>query len=227
MIQKSIFCAGEADAWLERNRSGLAHFDAAADPLVRQLRPHLKDGATIAEVGCSLAARVGALAEMADGHGRGVDPSAQAISEAKRNFPRLEFTVATADSLPWATDSVDVLIYGFCLYLCDRSDLFRIAAEGDRVLRNNGLLAILDFQPPFPYRNSYVHRPGVFSYKMDHSRLWTWNPAYVEIAREVFDHGCRNTAGDSTYAPDERVGVSVLKKLSEFSHGSAPRYGSE
>ena len=36
--------------------------------------------------------------------------------------------VGTAKALPLVERSVGLLIYGFCLYLCDRDDLFRMAA---------------------------------------------------------------------------------------------------
>lgn len=225
--QKSIFSAGEADAWLERNRRGLERFNPETDPVIRHVRPHLTTGMTIAEVGCSLAERVEALAKMAGGEGWGIDPSTKAVAEAAQKHPNLRLAAATAERLPWETQSVDVLIYGFCLYLCDRADLFRIAAEGDRVLKENGVLVVLDFQPPFPYRNQYAHRTRVFSYKMDHAELWTWNPAYVEIAREIFDHGGGVVSAASTFHPDERIGVSVLKKIPAFSHSDAPRYEPE
>ena len=41
--------------------------------------------------------------------------------------------------------SVDLLIYGFCLYLCDRDYPFMIVAEAHRVLKPQAWLAILDF----------------------------------------------------------------------------------
>jgi ubiquinone/menaquinone biosynthesis C-methylase UbiE len=223
--QKEIFSEKEADAWLERNRRALASFDPEKDALIRHLRPHLGAGMSIAEVGCALAGRTAAAAKITGGRGFGVDPSAQAMNEAARLHPQLSFQQATADALPWADQSIDVLIYGFCLYLCDRADLFRIAAEGDRVLKNGGLLAILDFHPPIPYRNAYSHQAGVFSYKMDNTRLWSWNPAYVEIGREIFDHHSRETPGESTFAPDERIAVSLLKKLPAHAYPLSPSYG--
>lgn len=223
--QKEIFSEKEADAWLERNRRALANFDPKTDAIIRQLRPHLASDLTVAEVGCALAGRTAALAKITGGRGFGVDPSALAIAEAARLHPELSFRQATADALPWDDHSIDILIYGFCLYLCDRIDLFRIAAEGDRVLKNGGLLAILDFHPPLPYRNAYSHQPGVFSYKMDNARLWSWNPAYVVISHEIFDHHARAMPGESTFAPDERIAVSILKKLPAQAYPLSPNYG--
>ena len=223
--QKEIFSEKEGDAWLKRNRRALANFAPETDAIIRQLRPHLASDLSVAEVGCALAGRIDALTKITGGRGFGVDPSALAIAEAARLHPELSLRHATADALPWDDHSIDILIYGFCLYLCDRTDLFRIAAEGDRVLKNGGLLAILDFHPPFPYRNAYNHQPGVFSYKMDYARLWSWNPAYMEISREVFDHQARATPCESTFAPDECIAVSILKKLPAHAYPLSPNYG--
>ena len=223
--QKEIFSEKEADAWLERNRRALANFDPETDAIIRHLRPHLAPGLSVAEVGCALAGRTAALAKITGGRGFGVDPSAQAMAEAALLHPQLSFRQATADALPWDDHSIDILIYGFCLYLCDRTDLFRIAAEGDRVLKNGGLLAILDFHPPLPYRNAYSHQPVVLNYKMDNARLLSWNPAYVEISRGILDHHTRAASAESPFAPDERIAVSVLKKLPAHAYPLSPSYG--
>jgi ubiquinone/menaquinone biosynthesis C-methylase UbiE len=77
----------------------------------------------------------------------------------------------TADVLPFDDNSYNIVIFGFCLYLCDREDLFRIASTADRVLRDSGWLFILDFFSPLPCAKTYHHRPGVLSYKMDYRTL--------------------------------------------------------
>jgi ubiquinone/menaquinone biosynthesis C-methylase UbiE len=223
--QRQVFREIEADAWLERNRTVLEHYDPARDPVVRLLRPHLKPGAVIAEVGCALAHRVAGLAKLHGGRGLGVDPSARAVEEARRHHPTLTLDQATAESLPWPNESVDALIYGFCLYVCDRGDLFSIAAEGDRVLREFGVLVVFDFLPPFAYRNPYSHRAGLHSFKMNHANLWSWNPAYIRVAEEVFDHAPARGPEGSQFAPDERVGVTVLRKLPAHAYPERPAYG--
>jgi len=117
---------------------------------------------------------------------------------------------ATADNIPFENNRFDLVIFGFCLYLCDRKDLFKIAYEVDRVLADGGELAILDFSPAFPYRNPYSHQPGIFSYKMAYADLFTWNPAYFPIYQHVFVSPPENME-----QVDERMSVVFLSKQME------------
>ena len=218
--QKNTFLAGEADAWLTRNRDTLAHYNPSQDIVIKLLCNLLRPKSAIAEVGCSLAYRVAHLVHTNGGKGFGLDPSQSAVVQAQKLHPRLQIQLGTADNLPWESASMDCIIYGFCLYLCDRKDLFRIAMEGDRVLRDGAFLVILDFCPPSPYRNPYSHKAGLYSYKMDHSRLWTWNPSYTEYSREL----CAHAEGDSLSNPDQRIAITVLKKEVAYSFPEAPRF---
>jgi len=102
----------------------------------------------------------------------------------------------------------DIVVFGFCLYLCDREDLFRIAQEADRVLKPDGWLIIHDFFAKTPTRREYHHKPGLFSYKMDYRRLFDWHPAYTCFSDELNHHGRREFTDD----PQEWVATSVLRK---------------
>jgi hypothetical protein len=62
----------------------------------------------------------------------GLDPSEKAIAAVTAAEYRGD---GTAESFSLPTRSVEFLIYDFCLYLCDRDDLFCIAAEAHRVLK--------------------------------------------------------------------------------------------
>lgn len=81
-------------------------------------------------------------------------------------------------------------------------------AEADRVCQEGGFVAITDFDPPHPVRRPYHHRPGVYSWKMDYSRLFLANPAYVLAAKRSYAHG------DSAFDPDpgERIATWLLYK---------------
>ena len=120
----------------------------------------------------------------------------------------MNLSLGTADALAFEDGSFDVITLGFCLYLCDRKDLFKIAYEIDRCLKDDGYLVIKDFSPPFPYRNNYCHSDGIFSYKMKYPSMFEWNPNYFQIYNMVFTH----SGNDKREQPDERIAITVLNK---------------
>ena len=103
---------------------------------------------------------------------------------------------------------VDFVVFGFCLYLCDRSDLFQIAKEADRVLKNNGHIIIFDFYSSANTQNIYHHLPGIFSYKMDYRKLFDRHPNYDCFHHEVIDRSLDGLDNNK----DNRVATSIIKK---------------
>lgn len=221
--QSSLFLAGEGDEWFKRNNKSRDRDLEQVDPIARATKALIPEGSTIGEVGCAFPLRLAHLVKRHGGQGWGIDPASAAIEEGRETYPNLKLDVGTAEALPWDSASMDVLVYGFCLYLVDRSQLFAVAQEGDRVLKDGGLLVVLDFVPPFPYRNPYKHKEGIWSYKMDHASLWDWNPAYQRIHCQVFPHG-EAEAGTEAGIPDDRIGVTVLCKSTEFAYPVHPEY---
>lgn len=206
MAQRELFRAGEGDAWFRRNPIEGEAYERhrASDPVIATLSELPAEPRSVLEIGASNGWRLKALrslwpaARMA-----GVEPSAAAVSRAPEG---VELAQGTADHLPFPDASFELVLFGFCLYLCDRADLFRIAAEADRVLLDGGHLAVYDFFSETPYRNEYHHAPGAFSYKMDYSRLFGWNPAYAAVSHRVMAHpGMEDT-------PDNRVAVHLFRK---------------
>ena len=102
----------------------------------------------------------------------------------------------------------DFVVFGFCLYLCDRGDLFQIAKEADRVLKNDGYIIICDFYSSANTKNAYHHLPGIFSYKMDYRKLFVWHPNYDCLHHEVIDHSLDGFSNNK----DNFVATSIIKK---------------
>ena len=208
--QTDRFLADEADAWFRRNRAALGvESERDDDPVVATLADEGLRPARLLEIGCSTGWRLGAWRRrFPETVCSGLDPSAEAVAEGRRLDPALDLRVGTAEALPFEDERFDAIVFGFSLYLCDRSDLFRIAAEADRVLVEGGHLVIYDFFPTDPHRRRYSHREGVWSYKMDHAALFAAHPAYSRVRRETWPHpGC------DPDQPDDRVGVEILQRL--------------
>jgi ubiquinone/menaquinone biosynthesis C-methylase UbiE len=213
MQQKDIFLHSEADAWFERNREACAKQDFKSnDPVTAAIldigrSPQVAGNRLkILEVGCGEGRRLAWLAEHIDAEVHGVEPSAKAVSEAcQRGVSALQ---GTADSLPYSDASFDIVVFGFCLYLCDQQDLFQIAQEANRVLKPDAWLVIHDFFAPTPMRRAYHHKPGVFSHKMDFRTLFDWHPAYTCYAHRLVHHGLSEFSDDQ----QEWVAISTLRK---------------
>ena len=215
--QKSIFLSGEGDAWFERNLAALGHKGTdlvVSEMLSLQVQPKL-----IAEIGCGEGERLSLLRDTFGSACWGFDPSTKAVAHGRATYPDITFEIGTADRIDLPDSSVDTLIFGFCLYLTDPRDYFKIAAEADRVLADGGLVAILDFSPRHVFKNPYSPKPGVFAHKMDFSRFFTWNPAYRLISRRYTEHGT-----SFTYDENESICLDFVKKDWSKAFPKSPQY---
>jgi SAM-dependent methyltransferase len=175
MKQADIFVESEGDAWLERNRKLIGR-DPVGDAIEHLgiIPQH------VLEIGCSNGWRLAALNAKFNCVVNGVEPGMQGCIEAATR--RVPVWRITAESLPAGNEVFDLVIYGFCLYLTDPIDWFKIAAEGDRVLKNDGYLIIHDFiEPNRAFATRYAHRDGVLAYHARFSALWLSHPGYERV----------------------------------------------
>lgn len=137
----------------------------------------------------------------------GIDPSKIAVEDALKKGVLAR--IGTADELPFIDNSFDILVFGFCLYLCDREDLFKIAAEANRVLKSPGNLFILDFYSKNEIANDYHHLDEIKSYKMDYRKLFDWHPNYSLVKQVVGSHHGFQSTDDK----NEWISISILRKF--------------
>ena len=207
MTQKDSFLASEGDAWFARNEAALASRDWSQDPLTRRVATlALPRNARVLEIGCGDGSRLSYLASTHGWQVVGVDPSQKAVEKARARGVTAE--QMTADRLRFDDASFDAILFGFCLYLCDDADLFRIAAEADRVAARTSWLLILDFDARAPLYKPYHHLAGIRSRKMDYKSMFLWHPAYTLADYTKFDHGTQQWTDE----PDEWVSVACLRK---------------
>lgn len=176
--QARAFLKGEGKAWLERNKDKLTPKD---DPILKAIEDNKLKPERVLEIGCANGWRLDIIKERYGCDIAGVDPGI----EIPTTQPHLYRGVA--DALPIFGKTFDLIIYGWCLYLCDPRDYFYIAAMGDSYLKEDGHIIIYDFYSDYPKKKKYKHKEGLYSYKMDFSKLWLWNPAYVMLVRQVID----------------------------------------
>ena len=206
MNQKQIFIDGEGDKWFERNLGN--QYSKQEDEIVNKINELKIQYSSVLEIGCSHGLRLNYLNK----NGvklYGIDPSKKAIDYGKKSFKNLNLKQGTADQLDFQDNLFDLLIFGFCLYLVDPNDLFKIAYEADRVLKSNGHLIILDFEPSKEYFKDYHHKKGVLTHKMDYSKMFTWNKNYILRCKQIFNHD--NSIND-IQDEDSRVSINILLK---------------
>jgi len=204
--QKDVFLASEGDAWLSRNADALAARDWSRDPVCMKVASLGGQPLRILEVGCGDGSRLQYLALQHKHTVLGVEPSKKAVARARQRG--VEALRSTADRLPVPDHSCDVLIFGFCLYLCDDADLFAITAEAHRVLDSPGWLLILDFEAPAPVYKPYHHLTGVLSRKMDYKSMFLWHPQYTLASYEKFHHASQQWTDER----DDWVSLACLRK---------------
>ena len=203
-MQKDVFLNGEGNAWYHRNA---ATSDEKVTPDILTLKKYCKNiSGNLLEIGCADGRKLNQYAQ--DMNAYGIDPSQEAIFIGRSKYPNLNLNVGTADQLDFGDETVNVLNFGFCFYLIDRSTLFKVVAEADRVLGDGGILIITDFDPPFPTKRQYHHKAGVFSYKMDYAGLFLSNPFYTLVEKISYSHYGNDFIDD----PQERIHTTVLKK---------------
>lgn len=221
--QKAIFCADEGDAYFARNAAAHQNREfpgndrqaLAIVQLVEAIRntqdtpgSALTMPSTLLEIGCGDGARLEWISKQFGIRCSGIDPSASAINAARERG--IDARVGTADQLPFEAGYFDLVLFGHCLYLCDPDDLFSIASETNRVLKESGWVIISDFFTEHYTRVPYRHREGVFSHKMDYRKLFEWHPSYTCVSHHVGDMSAFNLSDVAS----DWVAVSILRKVS-------------
>ncbi len=179
MNQSDAFLSGEGDAWFQRNRDKLGKRDPVSDllgllPLIRPKR--------VLEIGCSNGWRLKKLREKYGCRVSGIDTSGDAVAEATASgLEDICHGKFGPGPHAWLGGTFDMIIFGFCLYVTEPRDWFKVVAESDRLLADGGHLIIHDFVPPNrPFAKPYEHKTGALSYHVDFVSLWCGHPWYQE-----------------------------------------------
>lgn len=188
MEQAEVFLKSEGNAWLKRNTDKIPIKGDLVLKALDQLIGGLGKDSAVLEIGCSNGWR---LKEIKKRYGcaelTGIDPSAEAIRQAKANG--VSAYRGLAHSLPFPSNCYDVVIMGFMLYLVDRQNLFQVTTEADRVLVDGGLMVVYDFNPTLPCKNKYKHKEELWSYKQDYDQMFLCNPAYSKVISIIHPDG--------------------------------------
>ena len=217
MKQADVFLNGEADAWFSRNHNGhtQAEVSWSRQMLGEWIQGNCKDIKKILEIGAGSGYPLAYLAELNNSKGYGIEPSTKAVeSWEKHKFMRtadVELIKGIASELPFNQSTFDMVGFGFCLYLIDRSDIYKTIREADRVLKVGGYMYIEDFDPISRYTNEYQHKKGINTYKDKYFRYIS-DTGYYTIINHASYGFKKNTFEINE---DERVSMTLLYKEKE------------
>jgi len=209
--QHQAWASGDAaDEYFRRNRPKLNADESPARSTLLYAG-YLKSGDRVLEIGTANGWVLEQLRRLTGCEPYGMDPSHEAVADGRIRHPALQLSVGTADKIDYPDAFFQAVLFGFCLYLLDRTLLMRAVAESDRVLCDSGRLMITDFDPVTPHRRPFMHQKGTWSYKMQYPALWLGNPGYILAEKISYSHH-----GD-TFHPDasERVASWILVKRNE------------
>lgn len=208
--QKQIFLDGEGNCWFHRNNHhSFLDFQPNEDRVLFSLNPLLGEfavpGSRVLEIGCGRGDRLVWLEKNTPLECYGLDPSDKAVTLA--NEIGVKAAIGTADNLPFENSFFDIVIFGFCLYLCDVDDLPKISSEAFRVLKPNSYLVLHDFYSKSPRSVEYAHHKDVMTHKMDYRKLFDWHPHMTCFSHELRHHETQELTDDQS----NWVSVSILK----------------
>lgn len=187
-FQQYAWVHGAGDFWFRRNENDMGKIDLPEQAIdAMKKKPE-----AVLEVGCANGWRLKKIKAKYGSIVHGVDPAEEAIKVAKADG--LPCVVATADKLPYPSNSFDMLIYGFCLCFISPEDWMGLAAEADRVLKDNGTILVYDFiGARFLKRlfhiikfNDDPNENPVYIYHYNWPSLWTHHPGY-RVDGEFYD----------------------------------------
>jgi len=208
--QENEFLLNEGDQWFSRNKKHLDEnscFFSEIESIKNNVSKnnHIKN---ILEIGCSNGTKLNLLSKHFKSKAHGIDTSLLAINDGLKKYPDLKLEHGSASHLPYQNDTFDLVYFGFCFYLLNRSDVFKAVSESDRVLKSGGFLAIVDFDPIKREKVDYKYKKGLFSFKNSYADFFISGGHYYLVAKHSFSHENNFFSKDSK----ERISVSILYK---------------
>jgi len=218
IIQSKIFLENESNAWLNRSEkiNPSKQFKVPNERLIlaNWCSSRKNRIENILEIGVGNGVSLAFLSKALDANANGIDPSSQAIENWEKirtnvdGGDKTNLQLGISSDLPFPQDKFDLVIFGSCLCWIERQCLFRSISEADRVLKDGGLLAIIDFDPISPYANPYIHRDSLNTYKTNYSDIFLASKHYSLMYKHSFSHSSINF--DEKI--DERMALSLLFK---------------
>ena len=209
-IQKEIFLKHEGDNWYLRNKKNLSYKNLNNKILISEVSKLIKNKKlNVLEIGCSNGNNLVNLKKIRKNCNYfGIDPSRKAINIL--NKKKIEGRVGTADKLDFKDNSMDIIIYGFCLYLCDISLYDKIFKEAYRVLKKKGHIVIFDFYSKKKFTFNYVHDLRIRTIKRDFKKIFLKKNSFILKFEKFFLYN--KIFKKNNVKNKDKVSLSILQR---------------
>ncbi len=216
--EKKVFLNGEADSYFIRNKDTLIANGEVSygiklliEFLNRQDLEMWDESKKILEIGACYGYNLKYLSDRINIECYGIEPSIEAINYGKLRYKdnsKIHLVCGTSDELPYKDSLFDVVVLGCCMFWVDRKYLMKTVSEVDRVLKDGGYLAIIDFDTSVPYKRDNIHNHDAWTYKMQYINLFLSNPQYYMVDRKCFSRSGQMFCKEV----QERISFNVLYK---------------
>ncbi len=219
-MQERAFLSKAADEYFERNYSLENEREKLKEDKIVRLHESLPLASPkrMLEIGCLTGFRCELFRRKFGAEAHGVDPSGKAIKQGQKLYPDIQLYVGVVTQLPQFAEPFDCVVLGNFLYWVDRQSLFNAAAAIDSVLKDKGVLYIIDFDMAYPHKRAYHHQAGLYTYKMPHFKMFDWHPHYYIVHQTYYldsDHTFELPRHDCTQ-------ITVFRKDSDQGFAQAP-----
>lgn len=216
MSQEQAFVNYEANNWFKRNQTLLEEreqqdkFDWLFE--IVKLLQEKSTFKRVIELGCANGWRLQRLSKIIDSEFFGIDASTEAIQDGHTRYPSLKLYQGVLSDIP-IDGEFDLVIVSGVLCWIDRHTLVKSISEIDRMVKNNGFLAICDFLPNFQHKRNYHHDASgnLYTYKQDYAKIFESFGIYNELIRVNCNHDATQPLIQFS-ASDSRWCCSLLKK---------------
>jgi ubiquinone/menaquinone biosynthesis C-methylase UbiE len=107
-----------------------------------------KEGLRILDVGCGSATTTYYLQEVFyQAVVTGIDKDHALLADARRHYADLDLQHYDGTTLPYTSQTFDLIVLSFVVHHLTNQDLLRVASECSRVLKPSGAIVVLDINP--------------------------------------------------------------------------------
>jgi ubiquinone/menaquinone biosynthesis C-methylase UbiE len=204
--QKEIFLNYEGDNYFLRNKhkkNRMPHLECF-EMLIKQ--EQLMKNRSILEIGCSNGNFLKKISKIYPSFKLfGLDPSKKALSTLPKKIKSIH---GTADDINVKSSSIDVVIFGFCLYLIDKNFYKKINNEVNRVLKSGGFAIVYDFYSDEIKKFKYKHDPNIKVTKMNFSKIFSKKNFFC-FYNKILNYNNLKFSLDK----NNLISISILKKI--------------